>query len=208
MTVFKTAVLFLLFSFAYGTQRWAKKQDILSQTSSYLTGRFTNEWQSVTTDAAVPGVLFFSTRIWPQRQDGIWLYVEENATSTAAPIRQRLYRFYYQGTLPAISFYSLVNPERYVGSWNRPRDFNSGVVGKELREGCDVYLVRQGAESFKGLDSGKNCTASIPEVEYLKTSLTASPYNVVVETKAFGQKHTEIPFYPAFEYNRIEGPCS
>ena len=201
-------LLFVLISFADGyAECRANREDILTRMSSYLTGRFTNEWDSVTTEGAVPGVRFFSARIWRNRHDGIWLYVEQNTTATGLPIRQRLYNFYYRGSLPVISFYALRDPERYVGGWKRPRDFNFDTVEKELKEGCDIYVMRQDAETLIGLDAGKNCTATIPGVKYLKTSIRANQYNVAVKTKAFSANDTEISGF-AFQYNRIEGPCN
>ena len=60
-------------------------------------------------------------RIWPDRTDGIWLYVEQAAaTHLDQPYRQRVYHVTEEGDgIFRSEVYALSEPLQYAGEWKK-----------------------------------------------------------------------------------------
>ena len=143
--------------------------------ASLLTGHFTSAAQSKA-DPEFVEVHLHMAPIWPERNDGPWLYVEQ-AMSTALdkPYRQRIYRLVDRseglGALKVESqVFELPNPAERIGAWAEPTRF-AGDSPEALiaRDGCAITLTPV-AEAAQGMWSGSTegdlCLSSLRGAKY------------------------------------------
>ncbi|MBU1219964.1 hypothetical protein KKF34_04175 [Myxococcota bacterium] len=138
----------------------------------WMTGYFSSEAQAATsTDQYHVDVRLHMVRIWPERMDGYWIYVEQAyATDLANPYRQRVYNVYESGSGWEDLIYALASPQSYVGGWENPDDFEELTPENDLilKENCGLsFSWDEEEQNFYGSTSGNECTASIPGVAYL-----------------------------------------
>jgi CpeT protein len=107
------------------------------------------------------------TPILPEISSGYWLYVEQAVAATAEkPYRQRAYFLHYgqDGSLVSEVF-TLRNPELYVRGWETGSLKTIDPVQFEKREGCAVYLQKQG-DVYVGGTRGKLCLSDLRGATY------------------------------------------
>jgi hypothetical protein len=123
-------------------------------------------------------ILLNHAPIWPERDDGPWLYVEQALAQTAdRPYRQRVYRVVQLGPGQVESqVYSLPGDAlRYAGAWRDPVRLAGLKPGQlELRNGCSVYLQREG-ENFVGGTRGSGCIDTSRRAAYVSSEVTVTP---------------------------------
>jgi hypothetical protein len=135
---------------------------------SMLTGSFSSAEQAAQDDRFFD-VRLHMTPIWTRRDDGRWLYVEQAmASAPERPYRQRVYRVHQPETGVVISeVYTLPNPEKWVGEWNRPRKFSRlDPEDLTLREGCAITLRPDGMGGFVGSTDGTGCASDLRGAAY------------------------------------------
>ena len=170
--------------------------------AEFLDGRFSSEAQSNTEDAYFH-VLLRHGRIWPAREDGEWVYVEQAmASSPAQPYRQRIYQFVPRGHTAWISrIYTLPSPEDAVGAWHDP-DKLAGVVPEELslRSGCDVLVEwNERDRAWVGGTRGKGCESNLRGASYA-TSEVRIAENVI---ESWDRGYSK---YDAQVWGAVDGP--
>lgn len=152
--------------------------DDLTLAASLLTGSFSSEYQAKTV-VGFHDYRMRSTRVWANRTDGAWLYMEQaRGNSTHLPYRQRVYHIHYLGSLLSITPYRLPLAEAFM---------HKGAVAFDLItpadldavEGCEIYLARTGVADFKGAMSLKSCKSTQNGAHYMTTTLKMSMYNIV-----------------------------
>lgn len=107
-------------------------------------------------------------RIWKQRTDGAWFYVEQAmGNKPEAPYRQRVYHVQRieEGMLESI-VYEIADPRSVVGAWQTPSLFDALTPQSlKLRRGCEVYLQATG-ESYVGGTHGTACRSDLNGASY------------------------------------------
>jgi hypothetical protein len=135
---------------------------------AWLTGSFSSAAQAAA-DSSYFDIRLEMVRIWPRREDGVWLYVEQaTAAALDRPYRQRVYRVARDagGRIQSVVF-TLPEPDAYIGAWRRPEAF--GALAPEalgLREGCAITVVRTGLDAFRGATAGADCVSSLRGAAY------------------------------------------
>jgi len=133
--------------------------------ASWMSGSFDSRAQHDATKDAPENARYFDirlhmTRIWPERTDGRWLYVEQaEASAQERPYRQRVYRVHADERGFASDVYLLPGDvSKFVGAWRRPESLN-GVTPESLvlREGCTIRLTRDANGAFVGATEGDAC---------------------------------------------------
>jgi hypothetical protein len=143
---------------------------------SMLTGSFSSAEQAAQDDRFFD-VRLHMTPIWTRRDDGRWLYVEQAmASAPERPYRQRVYRVHQPETGVVISeVYTLPNPEKWVGEWNRPRKFSRlDPEDLTLREGCAITLRPDGMGGFVGSTDGNGCPSDLRGASYTTSEVRLS----------------------------------
>lgn len=135
----------------------------LQDLTSWMTGSFSSETQSLDDDDFFH-IELHMTRIWPDRADGVWLYVEQAAADSAdRPYRQRVYHLRRVGEdLFASSVFTFHDPLKYAGAWALDSPLTDlSPSDLEEREGCTIYLVRRADGAFEGSTLGRLCTSNL-----------------------------------------------
>ncbi|MEM9557439.1 MAG: chromophore lyase CpcT/CpeT [Acidobacteriota bacterium] len=137
---------------------------------AWMQGSFSSAAQAESTEGYFD-IRLEMRRIWPQRDDGVWLYVEQaTASRLEAPYRQRVYRVaaHPAGDGRWISeVYSLPGDAlRFAGAHDRP-ELLDGLEPGQLAErtGCAVVLRRDG-ERFVGSTVEAECESSLRGAAY------------------------------------------
>lgn len=157
-------------------KEWAAQQEAVKRFASYLTGSFSSEAQAAEDSDFLP-ITLESTRIWPSRTDGIWLYVEQ-ALKGKSPYRQRVYKV-SANTLESFrsDIYTLPDPETFVGAGEQPSLFDGlSVEELALREGCAVIVSYDpNSDTFAGSTNRQDCTSVFRGAAYATSEVTVGP---------------------------------
>ncbi|MEM1422784.1 MAG: chromophore lyase CpcT/CpeT [Planctomycetota bacterium] len=147
--------------------------------ATYLTGAFSSEAQAASEPAGEYfDIRMFSVRIWEDREDGPWLYVEQaQAGRLATPYRQRVYQIDI-GTDSVLrsAIHTLPgNAMSYAGWWRTPERFDA-LTPEDIAilDGCTVYLTAQG-EAFVGGTVGNDCANDFRDAAYMTSEMTLFP---------------------------------
>ena len=148
----------------------------LEELKSRMTGSFSTELQAKE-DTAFFNISLHMARIWKERKDGFWLYVEQAvATSLSKPYRQRIYHVYQQDDSTIISkVFELNSPLRFAGAWNKTDEFNPLSIDSLIdRKGCAIFLHKNKQGDYEGTTPGKECLSS-------RSGATYATSEVVIE---------------------------
>lgn len=139
----------------------------LMQLSSWMAGSF-NSAEQAQLDTNYFHINLEMARIWPDRQDAVWLYVEQaTAWSMDRPYRQRVYRLsrLESGKLESV-VYTLEAPLRFAGAWKSTDSFNSLTPDSLVeRTGCAIELIQEG-DAFVGSTIGEGCESVLRGASY------------------------------------------
>ena len=155
--------------------------DELDKLKSWMTGSFNSEAQAEL-DTNFYNIHLEMVQIWSERNDAIWLYVEQAASwALEKPYRQRVYRVSANddGTFES-EIFTFNDPLRFTGAWKNDNPLSELSPDSLLeREGCGLILHLEG-EAFVGSTSEKNCLSELrgavyatSEVRIEKTVLTS-----------------------------------
>lgn len=133
-------------------------------------------------------------RIWQDRTDGAWFYVEQAmASAPEAPYRQRIYHVQRieEGMLESI-VYELRNPAAVVGWWREPGRF-SDISTQDIikKRGCEVYLQATGV-SFIGGTHGTACRSDLRGASYAVSEVTITADRIISWDRGFSARDEHV----------------
>lgn len=143
--------------------------------AAMLTGSFSSEAQSLTDEN------FFDIRlevvsIWPSRDDGPWLYVEQAAASALSrPYRQRVYHIVGSDTAGYRNeVYELPGDAlSFAGAWKSSMPLSGLAPGHLVQlEGCTVYLQPTGEGLMSGGTRASECGTDWGGAAYATSEVT------------------------------------
>ena len=168
--------------------------------AKYMQGTFSSKKQSEV-DTTYFHVVLHMQRIWPDRTDGIWLYVEQAmATSPEKPYRQRVYRLRrYEERFFESAVFTLNAPEPVIGAWKDSTVF-AALSPSDLpaKRGCEVFL-RKTAEGFTGSTEGMACASDLRGASYASSEVTITPRFVLSWDRGFDNTGKQV-------WGATEGP--
>lgn len=142
--------------------------------ADWLTGSFSSAAQSEG-DQRFLNVHLNACRIWPDRVDGRWIYIEQAmGDALDRPYRQRVYclKVDDQGWLVSEVFAFPAGMTPSAHAWRTPDsldDVDPALL--EPREGCTVYLD-EAADAFKGGTRGRGCESALSGASYATSEVT------------------------------------
>jgi len=138
----------------------ARASSDLDTLVDWMTGSFASTEQAEK-DSSFFDIRLEMVRIWPEREDGIYLYVEQAvATALERPYRQRIYRVREEDGEFRSEVFTFEEPLRFAGAWRTPDRFAElDPDDLALREGCAVILTRT-ETGFEGA-TGSACVSSL-----------------------------------------------
>ena len=167
--------------------------DELRELASRMTGDFSSAAQAAA-DPDYYEITLRMARIWPERADGYWLYVEQAvAKAQEKPYRQRVYLVRrVEEDLFESRVFTLPEPERFVGAWKETGKF-AALRPEDLaaREGCEILLRRQG-DSFAGSTLGALCQSSLRGASYATSEVSIGETSLVSWDRGFDGKGEQV----------------
>jgi hypothetical protein len=159
----------------------------LLQLLDWMSGAFSSAEQA-RADSDFLDIRLQMVRIWPERRDAGWLYVEQAvAAQTERPYRQRVYRVsrVAPDTLESAVF-ELKAPLRFAGHWRTPRAFDAITPDSlERREGCAILLHREGEGAFAGSTRGQACASNHRGAVYATSEVVIRPEGMTSWDRGF-----------------------
>lgn len=180
--------------------------------AALLCGHFTSAAQAKE-DSEYFEVHLHMTRIWPERADGPWLYVEQAmATALDKPYRQRIYRLTscpswdasIATTCVRSEVFELPNAPDRVGAWSDPSRFaNDSPLSLMQREGCAISLMPartasgnetsgNGGEVWSGSTEGDLCLSTLRGATYATSEVWLSPELLRTWDRGFDAQGTQV----------------
>jgi hypothetical protein len=157
----------------------------------WLTGSFSSAAQAAA-DSAYHDIRLEMVRIWPDRADGAWFYVEQAvADARDRPYRQRVYQVRQRDLSRFESVvYTLPEPRRFVQVWRSPGKLDRAFArldptDLELRGGCAIVLMKQDATCFRGSTSGRECRSSLRGADYATSEVTLTADRLISWDRGF-----------------------
>lgn len=160
---------------------------------SWMIGSFNSEEQSKN-DSDYYNISLEMHRIWSERKDGYWLYVEQAvATSKDKPYRQRIYHLYEDNDVIKSVIYSIPDEKSFVGGWNDASTFQKlSPESLEAREGCEVIIIRKDENTFVGSTIDKNCTSNLRGATYATTEVIITKNKMISWDRGFNDKDEQV----------------
>ncbi|MEZ4774343.1 MAG: chromophore lyase CpcT/CpeT [Bacteroidia bacterium] len=154
----------------------AKDSHSLAQLAEWMTGKFDSAEQAAS-DSNYYDISLHMSRIWPERKDGYWLYVEQAVTAAAnRPYRQRIYQLTTDEEGKYLSkVFEVANPSRFINKNNDPGAF-AAISPDSLieRSGCVVVMTGIGG-TYKGSTGEKTCESNLRGAAYATSTVTIFP---------------------------------
>jgi hypothetical protein len=133
-------------------------------------------------------------RIWSQRDDACWLYVEQAvAEHQDRPYRQRVYRIRQVAEgLYESSVFTPPEPERLVGAWTHEEPL-AELAPADLaqRDGCAILMRRRG-DAFIGGTLGRLCTSQLRGAAYATSDVIITADRVVSWDRGFDADNHQV----------------
>jgi hypothetical protein len=169
--------------------------DPVADACAWLCGHYSSAAQAAA-DPAFFDVRLHIVRIWPDRLDGPWLYVEQAmATAQDKPYRQRVYRL---AALPGGGAESSIfelpgNPLDWAGAWKDVSRFNAlDPALLSVRPGCAVVLAYSGPGRMTGSTQGDACGSALRGAAYATSEVTLTAGELDSWDRGFDSKGNQV----------------
>lgn len=161
---------------------------------AWMTGSFDSAAQAQA-DPDYFEIHLHMARLWPERTDAIYLYVEQAVGGAPEkPYRQRVYRVVAAGEgVYDSAVWELPDPKAWVGAWKA--DFERPTLGPDAlieREGCTVQLKLQADGTFKGSTPGNACKSVLHGSTYATSEVTVHEHRVVSWDRGFNDAGEQV----------------
>ena len=147
---------------------------------SWMTGGFSSAAQAAG-DSDFFDIRLHMVPIWPDRDDGAWLYVEQAvAGELERPYRQRVYHVTEVAAgLFQSKVYTFEDPLRFAGARHED-DPLTGLSPDDLtaRDGCSILMRRRG-DRFIGSTLGSLCTSEMRGASYATSEVIITAHGLI-----------------------------
>lgn len=159
----------------------------VARVAALMTGSFSSEEQSKV-DAAFFDVRLHMARIWADKPEEQWLYVEQAmATALDEPYRQRVYQLVWKDGAVVSRVYTLPgDPLTFAGAWEKPERL-AGLTPDKLAEkaGCAINLTRTEDDKYTGSTTGKGCASELRGASYTTSEVTLTEHGLTSWDRGF-----------------------
>jgi len=159
----------------------------------WMTGSFSSEAQSQE-DTDFLHIVLHMVRIWSDRSDGVWFYVEQAVASAVdRPYRQRVYRLRRVGEdLFASSVYTFDDPLERAGAWREESPL-ADLSPSDLkpRIDCTIYLKQRPDGAFEGSTLGRLCSSELRGSTWASSEVVIGPGGLVSWDRGWDDKGVE-----------------
>lgn len=191
-----TLILFLTFILSqksFSQNEYTKSTDI-NALVNMMEGSFSCEEQA-SNDSDYYDVRLHIKKIWPDNQDGKWLYVEQSvAQYPEKPYRQRICHITQTGNNSFESaVYFLTNPVRFAGAWS-DTDLLNNITTDSLKEkeGCIVYISLIDDSTFSGKTADESCTSEASGAKYMTSEVMIRKNEIISWDRGFDETGRQV----------------
>lgn len=154
----------------------AQNSSSLEALASTMEGSYSSSAQALL-DTNYFNIELEMVRIWPERTDGAWLYVEQaTATNKEKPYRQRVYHVQQVNEDTFTSdILSINSGEKYYGAYKDPL-FLSQISPDSVAmlSGCTITLTQKG-DNYVGSTNERDCSNAWGKASYATSEVSISP---------------------------------
>ncbi|MBN2431020.1 MAG: chromophore lyase CpcT/CpeT [Acidobacteria bacterium] len=165
----------------------------LRQLAAWMTGEFSSKAQAESDDSYF-AIRLVMARVWPDRTDGLWLYVEQAVAETPdQPYRQRIYRLLHVGRdIYESQVYEVPQPVKLVRAWQKPELLAELSPERlETRDGCAILLRRRG-DAFVGSTLADLCRSTHRGATYATSQVTITADGMVSWDRGFDEQGHQV----------------
>ncbi len=166
----------------------------LERLAGWMSGSFSSAAQAGE-DPDFRHIVLHMARIWKQRGDGIWLYVEQAAAESAgSPYRQRVYHVRRVGEdLFASSVFTFENPLSRAGAWRDESPLaDLSPEDLEARQGCTIYLLERSDGAFEGSTLGRLCRSELRGATWASSEVVIDAEGMVSWDRGFDDAGAQV----------------
>jgi hypothetical protein len=180
----------------------------LQQLAQWMTGSFSSEAQSLA-DSDFLHIVLHMARIWPERTDGVWLYVEQAIAEAAdRPYRQRVYHLRRVGEdVFGSTVYSFEESPSRVGAWRETSPLaDLGPNDLSQRQGCTIMMKRRADGAFEGSTLGRLCSSKLRGATWASSEVVITADRLVSWDRGWDDSATQIwgAEKSGYQFDRIE----
>jgi len=161
---------------------------------SYMQGSFSSEEQSKA-DTNYFDIRLQMKRVWSDRSDAIWLYVEQAVSSKLdKPYRQRVYKVLppKDGIIESAVF-TFPDPLKYAGDWKKDEPLIDLTPADLIqRVGCSVFLSKVDDGSFVGSTRDKGCESDLRNAKYAMSEVVINKEGMKSWDRGFNDKDEQV----------------
>ncbi|MBD3225305.1 MAG: hypothetical protein GF313_11280 [Caldithrix sp.] len=165
----------------------------LQRLTSWMTGSFSSKEQALA-DSNFFDICLEMVRIWKNRNDGSWLYVEQAAASSLQkPYRQRVYHLQKRdnGLLESAT-YIIKDPLRFAGDWRNEQPLKSlRPDSLMIRQGCTIVLQWQDSV-FVGGTQDKQCISHLRGAAYATSEVRIENDRFISWDRGFDENDKQV----------------
>lgn len=160
--------------------------------ATLMTGSFSSETQAKQ-NPYFAHIVLHCRRIWPDKKDAIWLYVEQaEFDKPQNPYRQRIYRLSRDGRGLISKVFEIKDAKRLIGAW---RDgFDAAFLTAEdifERPGCELILKKKG-QAFVGSTDGQRCVSVLRGASYATSEAEITNGRIVTWDRGWNNKGEQV----------------
>ena len=175
-------------------KEWNQPRNDLDLLLSWMNGSFSSQQQAAE-DSSFVDISLEMVPIWPERDDGYWLYVEKEAAgSLDQPFLQQVYHLsQLNDSVLLSSMFDIPEPLRFAGQWRNP-DALSVLTRDSLEklDGCTVYLTRSGDTAFIGSTEGRACHNDYRGAVYATSEMRITEHHLVSWDRGFDSTGAQV----------------
>lgn len=160
------------------------------EVAAWMTGSYANTAQAQLDPDEFYDQHLHIVEIWPERDDGPWLYVEQVlARRPDTPFRQRVERL--SGAADGsvlLEIFALPDPLIVVGAWRRVEPL-AEVARDDLIAitGCDILLHLMGSGEYEGTTIGHGCASTRLGAAYASSAFRLTPDLIEIWDRGFDE---------------------
>lgn len=167
----------------------------LNEVADWMTGSYANTIQATEHPESIYEQHLHIVRIWLDRTDGPWLYVEQElARRPDAPFRQRVERL--RGAPDGsvlIEMFALDDPLVFAGAWERADPLGELTPGDLIPiPGCAVVLSRTGPGVYEGATIGRGCASTRLGAVYASSAMRLTPRVLEIWDRGFDEQGRQV----------------
>jgi len=201
------ALTFCLADFCFAKEKFKPGPD-LQRLADYMTGYFSSEAQALA-DTDYFDIRLRMQRVWQNRTDGYWLYVEQAVAGyEAKPYRQRVYRVSQIDTdLFQSRIYKIPEPLRFASAWQEKNPLaNLTPESLEYKPGTLIILMSKPDGSFVGSTIGKECPSELHGAVYTSTQVMINAEGLDTWDRGYDQNDEQVwgPEKSGYIFKKIE----